>query len=81
MIADIEAGKTQIQSTLRGRESIMALYESNLGRSQLKRIRVAKYSDVNEAVWDWYTLCRNSNIPVSGTMLQEEALIIIAERL
>ena len=58
----------------------MALYESNLGQSQLKRIRLAKYSDVNQAVWDWYTLCRNSNIPVSGTMLQEEALII-AERL
>ena len=31
-------------------------------------------------LWDWYTLCRSSNIPVSGTMLQEEALII-AEKL
>jgi len=35
---------------------------------------------VNEAVWDWYTLCRKSNIPVSGAMLQEEAMII-AEKL
>ena len=54
----------------------MTLYESNICRNQVKRSRTAKYSDVNEAVWDWYTLCRKSNIPVSGAMLQEEAMII-----
>ena len=31
---------------------------------------------MNEALWDWYVICRNSNIPVSGTMLQEEGLMI-----
>jgi len=39
-----------------------------------------KYSDVNQALWDWYTMCRNSNIPVSGSMLQAEATLI-AEKL
>ena len=58
----------------------MASYESNGCRSQVRRSCSAKYSDVNEAFWDWYTMCRNSNIPVSGAMLQEEA-VIIAERL
>lgn len=73
-------GKTQIQAILRNKESIVTLYESNICRNQVKRSRTAKYSDVNEAVWDWYTLCRKSNIPVSGAMLQEEAMII-AEKL
>ena len=45
-----------------------------------KRVRSAKYWDVNEALWEWYTRCRESNIPVDGTMLQEEALLI-AEKL
>ena len=31
---------------------------------------------MNEALWDWYLICRTSNNPVSGTMLQEEALMI-----
>ena len=60
--------------------SILDLFESNNGRSEQKRQRTGKYSDVNDAVWDWHVMCRNSNIPVSGIMLQEEALLI-AEKL
>ena len=45
-----------------------------------KRKRSSKYSDVIQAVWNWYAMCRNSYIPVSGSMLQEEATLI-AEKL
>ena len=41
-----------------------------------KGVRPAKYSDVNDGLWEWYSLCRQSNIPVSGTMLQGEARLI-----
>ena len=58
----------------------MATYESNTSRNQVKRSRTAKNSDMNEAIWTWYTMCRHSNILVSGPMLQEEAMII-AEKL
>ena len=60
--------------------SILDLFESNNGRSEQKRQRTDKYSDVNDAVWDWHVMCRNSNILVSGIMLQEEALLV-AEKL
>lgn len=73
-------GRRQAQKILKERRAILAQYESNVQSSNQKRVRSAKYSDVNEALWDWYTLCRESNIPVDGTMLQEEALII-AEKL
>lgn len=33
----------------------------------------------NRILWEWYQRCRACNIPVSGPMLQEEALAI-AER-
>ena len=73
-------GRTQAQKILKEREEILARYENNQVQWSKKRVRSAKYSDVNEALWEWYTLCRESNIPVVGTMLQEEALLI-AEKL
>ena len=68
---EFRTGKAQIQAIIRNKESIFVLYESNVGQSQRKRSRTGKYSNVNIALWDWYTMCRNSNISVSGTMLQE----------
>lgn len=73
-------GRTQAHTILKERKEILALYERNSLSNQQKRVRSARYSDVNEALWQWYVICRNSNIPVSGTMLQEEGLLI-AEKL
>ena len=74
-------GRTQVQSIIKKKEEILTAYQSNLSKGQKqKRQRTGKFSDVNQALWDWYTLCRSSDIPVSGTMLQEEALLI-AEKL
>ena len=72
-------GRTQAQKTLKEKEVILTEYENNMHLCK-KRVRSAKYSDVNEALWKWCTRCRESNIPVDGTMLQEEALLI-AEKL
>ena len=69
-------GTAKPRFNLQSKESITTLHESNVCRNQVKTRRTAKYS----AVWDWHTLCRQSNIPFSGAMLQNEA-IIIAERL
>ena len=73
-------GKMQIQAILKNKEAIMDTYASNETPNHAKRKCLSKYSDVNQAVWDWYIMCRNSNIPVSGSMLQEEATLI-AEKL
>ena len=71
-----EIGKTQIPATLKNKEAIIDAYASNETPNHAKRKRSSKYSDVNQAMWDWYTMGRNSNIPVSGSMLQEEATLI-----
>ena len=74
-------GRTQVKSIIKKKEEILTAYQSNLSKGQKQKgQRTGKFSDVNQALWDWYTLCRSSNIPVSGTMLQEEALLI-AEKL
>ena len=70
-----EIGKTQIQAILKNKEAIIDAYASNATPKHAKRKCSSKYSNVNQAVWDWYTMCRNSNIPVSGSMLQETTLV------
>ena len=73
--------RTQVQSIIKKKEEILTAYQSNLSRGQKqKRQRTGRFSDVHQALRDWYTLCGSSNIPVSGTMPQEESLII-AEKL
>ena len=69
-----EIGKTQIQAILKNKEVIIDAYASNETPNHAKRKCSSKYSDVNQAVC--YTMCRNSNIPVSGSMLQEKATLI-----
>lgn len=69
-------GKTQTQKILKESDAIRAAYESNTKSNEQKRVRSVKYANVNEALWDWYVMYRSTNIPVSRTLLQEEALIL-----
>ena len=74
-----ECGKTQIQSILLRQESIVSEYESNGPsdrKSDRKRHRTTDYAEVNDAAYKWYCLARQRCIPVSGPLLQEEALQI-----
>lgn len=68
-------GKTQIQSILNNKQSIMDEYEAN-GQESRKRHRVGDFQDVNDAVYKWYCLARERNIPITGPLLKEEALLI-----
>ena len=75
-VADVfECGKTQIQSILLRQESIVSEYESN-GSIDRKRHRTTDYTEVNDAMYKWYCLARQRCIPLSGPLLQEEALQI-----
>ena len=68
-------GRTQVQLIIKKKEEILTAYQGNLSKGQKqKRQRTGKFSDVNQALWDWYTLCRSSNIPVSGTVCCKKKL-------
>lgn len=56
-------GRTQAQKIIQNNDAIIASYESSVSPVQQKRIRVGKYTNVNEALWDWYLMCRNSTYP------------------
>ena len=76
-------GKTQIAGIIKSKVEILALYEANRSDTlQLtrKRARKSEFSDVNEALYEWYLIAVSKNIYPGGSQLREQAKLI-AERL
>lgn len=69
-------GKMQISVILKNADRIKELYQSN-SRSDLcqvrKRSRTSEYCDVNEALYQWYTIATSKNIFPDGRQLAEKA--------
>lgn len=69
-------GKTQITKALKNKQKIMSEWNSYESSSTQKRSNNEKFSNVNQLLWEWYVRARESNIPVSGPLLVEEAKLI-----
>ena len=68
-------GRTQIQQTIKRKVEYMTAYEDN-SHSCRKRLCTRLISDdLENSVWSWFEKPRSMNNPVSGTMLQERALL------
>ena len=76
----LSVGKTQIQRVICDKELIKAEWQ-NGAQAQRKYIqgRRTQYSDLNERIWEWFCVARSKNIPVSGKLLQEKALLVSLE--
>ena len=55
---------------LKSKDIILKEWEINESSSGKKRENPQKFLIINEYPWKWYVLCRQSNVPVSGPMLQ-----------
>jgi hypothetical protein len=75
-------GKTQIQSILRDKEKITQTWKEGLAGKDRKYVKARKctYGDVNELVWEWFTIAQSKNIPITGRLIQEKALMLSQER-
>lgn len=72
-----EVGKTQIQSIVNDQENVVDRWENgeNCERKYSKP-RKCPYADLNEQVWKWFCDARQRNIPVSGKLIQEKAVLL-----
>ena len=68
-------GKTQIATNLKNETELRAAYATYRGNNpgNNKRARQGRYQEINEALYKWYSLARESVVPINGPMLQEEA--------
>ena len=76
LAATFSCGRSQIQAILKNKESIVELYESNMSSTSMltrKRCRESDYSQVNEALYNWYLLATSRNIYPGDPQLCEKA--------
>ena len=69
-------GRTCIQTLIKQKEDMLNDCKCCENSSLKKKGRSEEFQDINNAVWRWFCMAREALIPVSGPMIQEEALQI-----
>ncbi len=73
-------GKTQITKIIQQKSEIMNQWTSGLeGSRKHLKVRKCLYPDINDKVYEWFVVARSKNIPVSGPLIKEKALILSLE--
>ena len=67
-----------VSSIKKNRETIISSWEGNCSSDRKRKIRSNEKSELNAKVMQFFTLCRQKNIPVSGPLIQEKAIQIAA---
>ena len=66
-------GKTQVSNILKQKTLVREEYERGFSSTK-KRNRTSQYSDVNDAVWEWFEKKTEQRTPVDGPIIQEFAM-------
>ena len=67
-----DCGKTQIINNLKQSALVREEYERGLFSTK-KYNSTSQYSDVNDAVWEWFKTKNKQRIPFGGPMIQKFA--------
>ena len=78
--SQFQCGKTQINNIISNKEKILSEWEkgTNCQQRYMKR-RKTEYTDLNQLMWEWFSLARSHNVPITGRLLQEKALMLAVE--
>ena len=68
--------RTCIQTFIKQKEDILTYWKCCVNSSLKRKGRSEEFQDINNAVWRWFCMAGEVLIPVSGPMIQEEALQI-----
>jgi len=73
-------GKTQINSVIKNKAEILKQWESGAnGDRKIVTARRCLYPALNDKVYEWFCVARGKNIPLTGKMIQEKAILIAVE--
>ena len=79
LAVEFGCGRTCIQTLMKQKEVIMTDWKCSKNSSLKKKGKSEEYQDINNAIWRWFCMAREALIPVSGPMIQEEALQIASK--
>ncbi|CAH1244025.1 TIGD4 [Branchiostoma lanceolatum] len=69
---DFGVGKTQIQNIVKRKREYLEDYEKNAPINKKRNTRLSANEDINKLCWHYF--CETSTRPVTGPMLQQQAL-------
>ncbi|XP_053545444.1 tigger transposable element-derived protein 4-like [Bombina bombina] len=77
-VEKFKCGKTQIYEAIKNKEKIME--EWLAGNGEVKRkAKATGNEDLNKLLWEWFVAARSKNVPISGLILQTQALALAKE--
>ena len=63
-----------VSNILKRKREIEDLYEDNVGEERYRKLRKTEHEQINELMWQFFQECRRKNVPLSGPILQAQAL-------
>ena len=80
IVESFEVGKTQIGSIVKNKDEILKQWENGAdGNRKIVKARRCLYPELNEKIFEWVSSARAKNIPITGRMIQEKAIILSTE--
>ena len=79
LVEQFKCGKTVIYDTLKNKKEIMDEWITGNGAMK-RKLKITGNEEINKLVWEWFVNIRSKNVPLSGPLIQAEAMNI-AERL
>ena len=72
---EFKVGRQTVSNLLKRKAEVLEAYEENVANDR-KRVKlcVTVNEELNIKVWEWYQKVRARNLPISGPMIQEQAL-------
>lgn len=67
-------GRTQVQGILKRKAELMEEYDSNNNGARKRACYRSEHEDIDKLTWAWFQRARGLNTPVSGPMIQQQAL-------
>ena len=71
---EFKVSKSQVQRTLKRKAEVMMAYEENANSDKKCPCGTASQQRMNDIIWAWFQAVRARHIPISGPMIQAEAL-------
>ncbi len=74
IMQDFKCGKTAVYEVFKNRDEIMDRWINNANGNQRRKARVTGNEKINESVWEWFISARAKSMPISGPILQAQAM-------
>lgn len=79
ILDEFKCGKSVVYKIMKDKDKILNLWMAGNNGNRKRKLRITGNEQINEAVWEWFVSARAKNVPLSGPLLQAEALRVAAK--